>query len=269
MDSPIITLTTDWGPSDFFVGMAKGRLYSDIPNVRVVDITHGLEPFQLSRAIFVTRYACMGFPEGTIHIIDATASNDKRPYIVVRHKDQYFICVDNGLPCAIFGEDASHAVAIDVSRFEKRSSQTFAAYDIFCPVAAMLASGAELSDIGAPLDGFLPYMPICPIFRNEVLKIYVSYIDNYGNAILNITYKEFKDIQAGREFEMNVHGYLITKVVDSYSDANTSGSGRTSLLLTVSTTGYLQIALRQYSAEQYFGLREQDALTVHFKTPSK
>ena len=133
----------------------------------------------------------------------------------------------------------------------------------------MLASGAELSDIGTPLDGFLPYMPICPIFRNEVLKIYVSYIDNYGNAILNITYKEFKDIQAGREFEMNVHGYLITKVVDSYSDANTSGSGRTSLLLTVSTTGYLQIALRQYSAEQYFGLREQDALTVHFKAPSK
>ena len=265
----LVTLTTDWGNSDFFAGMVKGRLYSLIPDVQVVDITHGLEPFQLSRAIFVTRYACMGFPEGTIHIIDATASNDKRPYIVVHHKGQYFICVDNGLPCALFGEDASHAVAIDVSRFEKGASQTFAAYDILCPVAAMLASGAALSDIGTPLDGFLPYMPIRPIFRNDVLKIYVSYIDNYGNAILNITLKEFNDIRAEREFEINVHGYMITKVVDNYSDADTSGSGRTSLLLTVSTTGYLQIALRQYSAEQYFGLREQDALTVHFKTPTK
>ena len=187
MDSPIVTLTTDWGHSDYFVGMAKGRLYSDIPNVRVVDITHGLEPFQLSRAIFVTRYACMGFPEGTIHIIDATASNDKRPYIVVHHKGQYFICVDNGLPCALFGEDASHAVAIDVSRFEKGASQTFAAYDILCPVAAMLASGVALSDIGTPLDGFLPYMPIRPIFRNDVLKIYPNDVDSHFGHVKDFT----------------------------------------------------------------------------------
>ena len=269
MDSPIVTLTTDWGYADFFVGMAKGRLYSDIPHVQVVDITHSLEPFQLTKAIFVVRHACMGFPEGTIHIIDATSHNDQRPYIVVHHKGQYYICMDNGLPCAVFGEDASHAFVLDMSRFQKGNSRNFAAYDIFCPVAALLASGAKPSDLGTPLDGFCPYTPIRPIFTKDVLKVYVSYIDSYGNAVLNITRKEFEDIRDNRDFEMNVHGYSITKVVDNYYEADNAGNGRTALLLTVSSTGYLQIALRQYSAEQFFGLREQESLNVHFKVTTK
>ena len=268
METPIVTLTTDWGYRDYFVGMVKGRLYSDIPNVRVVDITHSLEPFQLSKAIFVTNHACMGFPAGTIHIIDATAPRVvEQPYIVVEHNSQYYICMDNGLPRALFGDDASHAVAINMDNYQQ-AFRTFSAYDIFCPVAAKLATGATLADIGSPLDSFFPYTPTMPvIIQNdivgEVLKLYVIYIDEYGNAILNITYKEFEKVCAKRKYEILVREMMLTSMSSGYFDTKAAES-RHPVIFTASATGYLQIALLHNSAEQYLGLRVNDVINVRF-----
>lgn len=265
MESPIVTLTTDWGYSDYFAGMVKGRLYSSIPNVRVVDVTHGLEPFELARAIFVVRHACMGFPEGTIHVIDNTvARHENDPFVVVEHNHQYYICVDNGLPHAVFGNDMERAVAITAVEYNQDDFRTFAAYDIFCPIATQLAMGADLADLGTPLESLLPYTPIEPILANNLMKLYVDYIDDYGNAILNMTYDEFKRIRGERKFEMQVRELPLKEVVRDYSAAKNSGNGRGAALLTVSATGYLQVALRQYSAEQYFGLSMHDAVIVRF-----
>ena len=265
MESPIVTLTTDWGYRDYFAGMAKGWLYSSIPNVRVVDITHGIEPFQFSKAIFVARQACMGFPAGTIHIIDVTSSRfDDNPYIVVEHNGQYYICMDNGLPRALFGDDAGSAVVINVGQYKEKSFHTFAAFDIYCRVAAMIAGGATLEDIGTPLEAFAPYTPNLPVYAGNMLKTYVSYVDEYGNATLNITYEEFKQIKGQRRFEMWVRENRLTEVVRGYSDAVDAGNGKKALLLTVSSSGYLQVAMRQYSAEQAFGLRLQESVNVIF-----
>ena len=265
MQNPLITLTTDWGYNDFFSGMVKGRLYSSIPNVQVVDITHGLEPFQLARAIFAVRHACMGFPSGTIHIIDATAAHDDTaPYILVEYLQQYYICADNGLPSAVFSDHPFRAVAIGVVEYNHDDFRTFAAYHIYCPVATQLALGASLSDIGAPIEAFCPYMPIHYIQTSNLLKLYIAYIDSYGNAILNISHQEFENIRAERKFEMQVHEVSLSQVDRAYSAASSAGRGRAALLLTVSATGYLQIAMRQYSAEQYFGLRMHESITVRF-----
>lgn len=277
MESPIVTLTTDWGYRDYFAGMVKGRLYSTIPNVRVVDITHGLEPFLLARSIHVVRYACMGFPAGTVHIIDTTAPhNDSNPFIVVEHNSQYYICMDNGLPCAVFGGDASRAVIVAAEAYAATDSHTFAAYDIYCPLAEILARGGRLEDIGSPLEKFCPYTPNLPVYAKDkdhlpqygkdALKLSVAYIDDYGNATLNITYKEFERIRAERPFEMLIRENSLTEVVPNYSFAKKAGNGRGALLLTVSATGHLQLAMRLYSAQQYFGLREQDSITVLFPT---
>ena len=264
MDSPIVTLTTDWGYQDFFAGMVKGWLYTHIPNVRVVDITHGLEPFQLGKAIFVVEHACMGFPAGTIHIIDATSRYDNNPFIVVEHNGQYYICMDNGLPCALFGSGADHAVTVTAVGYDEKDFSTFAAYDIYCRVAAMLADGATMAEIGSPLEAFCPYTPNNPVSVNDKLRVYVAYIDDYGNATLNITYEEFEKIRAGRKFELWVRENSLTEVVKRYSDAKVAGNDRGALLLTVSATGYLQIAMRLYSAQQYFGLRVHESLTIRF-----
>ena len=268
MDSPIVTLTTDWGGQDFFAGMVKGRLYSSIPQVRVVDITHGIEPFQLSKAIFVSRHACMHFPARTIHIIDVSAANvDLRPYVAIEYQGQYYLCMDNGLPSALFEGNDYQAVTISNEAFQYAEDdfRNFAAFHILCPVAIALANGARLSDIGAPADPFWRYTPNLPINSGNNIKLYVSYIDHYGNAYLNIKYEDFKQLLGGRNFEMWVREMKLTEVVHSYSHVEHAGGSRDALMLTVSATGYLQLAVRQYSAEQLFGLRVKDSINVMIK----
>jgi S-adenosylmethionine hydrolase len=209
----------------------------------------------------------MGFPTGTIHIVDVTApKNDDNPYIVVRHNGQYYICMDNGLPRALFGDDVREAVAIDIGDYREKNFRTFAAYDIYCKAAVMLAQGADLADIGTPLEAFCPYTPNQPVLLDGVLKAYIAYIDDYGNATLNITYDEFEQIRANRTFELWVREVKLTEVVRSYSHSRGIGNSKNAILLTVSATGYLQVAMKQYSTEQYFGvgLELQESVIVRF-----
>ena len=70
MKTPIVTLTTDWGTQGFFAGMVKGVLVNMVEGIQVVDITHGIEPFNIMAATFVVKHACLGLPAGTVHIID-------------------------------------------------------------------------------------------------------------------------------------------------------------------------------------------------------
>lgn len=258
MESPIVTLTTDWGDRDFFVGKVKGKLYSYIPNVRVVDITHNIDPYQFQKAIFVVQNGCMDFPKGTIHIIDINSSETaEMPFVVVEYKEQYFICIDNGLPGEVFGREATQSVVIDVPR--ETDFFTFAASDLFCKVAAMLAQGATLDQIGASYELDIRTPRITDV-SNDIIKVPVKYIDSYGNAYLDMTYEQFEELRRGRAFSILVREAQITKMSHSYADVRSGG-----LLLTVSSTGFLQVAIREGSAEQLFGLQNLQAVVITFK----
>lgn len=259
-----MTLTTDWGYCDYFAGMVKSRLYNYIPNVRVVDITHGIEPYQLTNAIFVARQACPRFPKGTIHIIDVKSSQTlNNPFLVVEHEGQYYICTDNGLPHALFGDDYEHMVIIDGIPQES-SFFTFAAYDLFCKVAAMIAQGAQLSELGIPVESLTRYVPYTYIRFGNDIQTHIAYIDSYGNANLNITYEEFEQERHGRRFEVQVHEMNLKRICSSYTDVESSGNRRAALLLTVSATGLLQLAIREGSAEQLLGLKLLESINIRF-----
>ncbi len=260
----IVTLTTDWGYRDFFAGKVKGKLYSYIPGVEVVDITHGIEPYRLYDAIFVVRHSCLDFPPGTIHIIDVCSSQTAQsPFVVVRYRDQYYICTDNGLPYIVFGADASEAVIIDNIN-QEGSFYTFAASDLFCKVASMIAHGAALADLGIPVDAFMHITPFNNLPLPDGIKTYIAYIDAYGNANLNISYEEFENLRRGRQFKMWVQEQILTEVVPSYINARASGNSRAALLLTVSSTGLLQIAIREGSAADLMNLRPQESINIRF-----
>ena len=265
MERQIVTLTTDWGYRDFFAGIVKGRLYSYIPSVEVVDITHGIEPYKLLDAIFVVRHACPAFPPGTIHIIDiASSKSDETPFLVVHYRDQYYICTDNGLPFSLFGDSPCEAVAIG-DMPQKGPACTFAASDLFCKVASMLAHGASLTDIGTPVNSFRRSTPYNNTPLPNGIKTYIAYIDSYGNADLNISYEEFECLRKGRRFSMMVQEQTLTEIVPGYINAKASGNSRAGLLLTVSSTGLLQIAIRDGSAEQLFNLRVLQTINIDFR----
>lgn len=254
MSSPIVTLTTDWGYSDYYIGRVKGKLYSYIPGVQVVDITHGIPSFQLTHATYVVKYACMDYPPGTIHIIDVCSSQTpEQPFVVVEYKEQYYICTDNGLPTAVFGQEKYDAVVID-KIYQETNSYTFAACDLFCKVAAMLANGASLSDIGFPAETLVMRPLMKPDLSKNPMEVHVIYVDGYGNCNLNITYDEFQQVTKGHSFEVCVQELVVRKLSLGYVDGEKQARPRASLILTVSSLGYLQLAINNGNAAQYFNL---------------
>lgn len=264
MGSPIVTLTTDWGYGDYYIGRVKGKIYSYIPNVQVVDITHGIPPFQITRATYVVKYGCLGFPPGTIHIIDVCSSQTpEQPFIVVEYAGQYFICTDNGLPAAVFGTDNIKAVVIDNINQES-DSYTFAACDLFCKVAALLANGATLEDIGFAADTLVKKTPLSLDFSQNPIEVQVVYVDGYGNCNLNITYDEFEQARKGRDFEVMVREVAVTKLFRSYVDAERRARPRASLILTVSSLGCLQLAINNGNAAQMFNLQYLSTVKIKF-----
>lgn len=265
MSSTIITLTTDWGYCDFFSGKVKGKLYSYIPDVQVVDVTHGLVNHDLLRASFIVKHGCLGFPPGTIHIIDVNSNqNSGHAFVVVEYQQQYFICTDNGLPWMVFGDRFSRAVQIAGINMES-DFYTFVASDLFCKVAAELAKGADLYSLGTPTTQLVRQQPLSTNIYDDHIQVYITYIDNYGNADLNITYDEFVQLCAGRGFSMNVNGVTLNKIQHGYTESSHRNIISSELMLTVSSSGHLQIALPQASAERLIGLRVLSNYSIYFK----
>lgn len=264
MSTTIVTLTTDWGYADFFAGSVKGKLLSYIPGVQVVDITHAIPQYQIIRATFVVKHSCFDFPAGTIHIIDLCSSQStEHPFIAVECEGHYFICTDNGLPAAVFGSKPYKAVVIDGIRLDT-PSQNFAARDLFCKVAALLAQGTPLDELGFPLDELCPSTPLVTSTYDNYIKVHVAYVDSYGNCYLNITFDEFEAFRQGRRFEMLVHEFRISKIVHSYIEMDNSSPLRVPLMLTLSSTGYLELAMAYANASELCNLQTNETFVVKF-----
>jgi hypothetical protein len=258
MSRPIVTLTTDWGDAGFFAGMVKGLLYSHIEDVQVVDITHSMEAYNVMTATFVVRQACMGFPAGTIHIIDVAT---RQPYLCVKARGQYFLCCDNGLPSMAFGNDIEDARLLQINN---NSILNFAAYSLFARVAVLLARGASMNDLGEPAQ-LAPRTMQNYIMQGDNYRIYVHYIDHYGNAYLGMSYKEFEEIRQGRSFVLSLRDLEVTELTIGYYSQHTSTDPRHRLHLTVSATGMLELAIKEGSLAQLVGLRVSESVLLRFK----
>lgn len=259
MKTPIVTLTTDWGEGDFFAGMVKGLLYSQIEGVQVVDITHRLEAFNVMTATFVVRQACLGFPPGTVHIVDV---HTQQPFLCVKVRGQYFLCCDNGLPSMAFGDEIE-----DISQLPIQDGgvYNFAAYSIFARVAAMLIQGASMRDLGPRPTQLVQRTMTNYLQQGDSYRIYVHYVDSYGNAYLGMTYREFEELRAGRQFVLTVLDQEVTELMTGYYQQHVSNDPRRKLRLTVSATGYLELAVKESSLMQLMGIRVNSSVLLRFK----
>ncbi|MBP5678060.1 MAG: SAM-dependent chlorinase/fluorinase [Bacteroidales bacterium] len=259
MSTPIVTLTTDWGEQDFFAGMVKGMLMSNVDGVRVVDISHRLKAYDVMTASFVVKQACLGFPPGTVHIIDVAT---QAPYVALRSHGQYFLCSDNGLPSQALGDTVEEAVTLPA---KDNAIYTFAAYNLFTPAAIHLLRGGALSDLGPACDNILQrpmptYMP-----QGEYYRIFVLYVDSYGNAYLGISFKEFEELRAGRNFTMQVREMEVSELTTSYYRQAPTADPKKMMLLTVSSTGQMELAMREGSLAQLAGLKAGASVLLRFK----
>ncbi|MEH6407753.1 MAG: SAM-dependent chlorinase/fluorinase, partial [Leeuwenhoekiella sp.] len=217
---PIITLTTDFGLKDHFAGAVKGAIYSELNDVRIVDISHSVSPFHIMEAAYIIQNAYKNFPEGTIHIIGIDSEqNPENQHIAVKLDGQYFICANNGIVSLITRTIVpEEMVEINI---HDRITTNFTVLDVFVQVASHIARGGTLGVIGKPLKELREITGIMPVINKEQKQIIgnVIYVDNYGNVVTNITKKLFEEIGKGREFRITARTAHFNKIYNRYSDA--------------------------------------------------
>jgi S-adenosyl-L-methionine hydrolase (adenosine-forming) len=186
----IITLTTDFGSKDPFVGIMKGVMLNINPLITIIDITHDISPQNILEAAIAVEASFSYFPHKTIHVVvvDPGVGSDRRP-LIVSADYHYFIGPDNGVFSRIYKKseslDVIHATAEHY--FLPRRSATFHGRDVFAPIAAWLAKGIHIERFGDPITDYVTLPLPAPVFLQEnTIEGEVVYIDRFGNLITNI-----------------------------------------------------------------------------------
>lgn len=255
---PIITLTTDFGLTDAYVGVIKGVILGIAPEARIVDISHAVEPQNILEASFLLLAAYGYFPPGSIHVavVDPGVGTSRKP-LAIRTPVCTFVGPDNGLFVPVLmAEDLSDrdgrlrpgASAVELRNPKYRLpeiSSTFHGRDIFAPAAAYLANGTDLSALGPPVRQIQPGEPIEPRSDPDGVRGQIVHIDHFGNAVSNIS---AGSVPAGAI--VSAAGQEIGPLSSTYQ----SGP----VVALAGSTGLIEIAARNGSAQEQLGLRVGD-----------
>jgi S-adenosylmethionine hydrolase len=188
----VITLLTDFGTADYFVGAVKGAILSVNPQAVIVDLTHEITPQDIATGAFTLLAAYKTFPAGTIHVgvVDPGVGSTRRP-VIVSANEQFFVGPDNGLFTYIYDRESSHKVFHVTAEkyFRPDPSSTFHGRDIFAPVAAALSNGVKPHKFGPKItDAVRLPIPLEPEkLNNGNIRARIIHIDRFGNCITNIT----------------------------------------------------------------------------------
>ena len=219
---PIITLTTDFGTTDGKVACIKGCILSMQPDASIVDISHDIEPYNLTQTGYIVKNAYSHFPKGSIHIISVDSFHHKdRKFLVCKADGHYFIMADNGLLSLILYDikpESIHEITLN-NRFD--DVVNFTSTDIFVPVAVHLYKGGIPEIIGREIKQIKEITYPKPYF-NENEKILIGevvYIDHFGNAVSNISKEIFEQyFLAFKDFNVKFRGFSTKKIVKKYTD---------------------------------------------------
>jgi len=254
----IITLTSDWGLKDHYMGAVKGAILRQFPDACIVDISHSIPPFDMNQAAFIIRNFYRNFPEETIHIIAInTEAAIETPHTIVKYNGHYFIGADNGIFSLIFDSKPDRIIELDM--IQDSDYFTFSARDVFVKVACHIASGKSIEELGHVRDKLTQKMAFQPVIQGDLIKGKVIYIDNYENVFTNITEKLFKTAVKGRKFILTFRSptYRITSISQSYQDVNEG-----EMLALFSTSGHLEIAINKGKASSLLGLKTDTPVTI-------
>lgn len=254
----IITLLTDFGPSSPYPAEMKGVLLSSCRAV-LVDIAHDVAPHDVAQGAYLLAAAAPEFPAGTIHlaVVDPGVGTG-RLALAVASGGQFLVGPDNGLlmrAARALGTPRAHA--IDAARFARRpASSTFHGRDLFAPAAAALACGLPVERIGPPAASPVELAEIQPACAPGTLQGQVVYCDRFGNLVTNIPGGWLDDLRAPLVMEHG-RGPAALRPVLTYAQGAIG-----ELLVLVSSSGTLEIAVTAGSAAEALGLGAGDTVAI-------
>lgn len=257
----IITLSTDFGLEDPYVGALKGVILGINPQVRLVDLTHALSHHHLLEAAFILNAAFPYFPQGTIHlaVVDPGVGGDRR-LIVILDKDDLWVGPDNGLFSLVLKNhpEAELFHLTNQAYFLENISNTFQARDILAPAAAHLSLGISPFKMGKALsDPVLLDIPEPEIEKNRFIRGQVLWADHFGNLMTNISEKMLLPFRSGPGLRIFIGTHKILGIQQSYIQSQPGG-----LLALIGSAGYLEIACNLDRADDLIGFKAGGNLKV-------
>ncbi|TPD67332.1 SAM hydrolase/SAM-dependent halogenase family protein [Flavobacterium microcysteis] len=272
----IITLTTDFGYKDHFVGSLKGKIYSEYPEARIVDISHEIDLFNVSEASYMIGSSYQSFPKGTVHIIGVDSElHPETQHIAMQWNDQYFICADNGILSLLIQKIIPQKiVSINI---HDRLGINATAMDVFVTVACHLARGGLLNVIGKEITKIKEVTELQAVVSqdNSSIKGYAIYIDHFGNVVTNISKQLFTKVGKGRKYEVNFKNYKLRTILPNYSsivnfEQNSIKFYEGKELALFNEAGFLEIAIYRSNpnsvggASSLLGLKYRDFVSINF-----
>jgi len=254
----IITFTSDFGTKDHYAAAVKARIFNFNPNIQVIDISHNVEHYNVAHGAFVLNSVFRDFPKGTVHLIAINSLNEANDkYIAARVEDHFFVGTDNGF-FSLMSEKPAIAVEI---LYDKNVVPTFPEKNIFAFAAVSLASGKNLYDLGPNLaSNTLKRMVSRKLKANKnLIEGNVVHIDNYGNAITNISKSLYEETAQGRSSVLAFGREHIETIQNVYHQSENGDA-----VALFNDLGLLEIAIKNGSASQLLGLHYDSQVRVSF-----
>jgi S-adenosylmethionine hydrolase len=257
----IITLTTDLGLKDYYVAGLKGCILSQLPEAKIIDISHEIPAFNISVAAFCLKNCYKDFPEGSIHIIGVRPEADEHTkHLVIKQNGHYFIGADNGMFSLLFDEIPQEI--FDINIISDEDKRTFPTKNIFVTVACHIGRGGTLELIGNKINNISERTNFQPVIEEDVIRGMAMYIDSYGNITTNITRSLFNMVGNNREFSIVFRrsDYNIHELKFNYNEVPEGEK-----LALFSTNNHLEISINKGNASKLFGIKLSDIIRIEFK----
>ena len=261
--SPIITLITDFGSRDPFVGIMKGVILNINPLATIIDITHDVTPQNIQEASFAIGASYGYFPHRTIHVVvvDPGVGSARRPLLVTAGL-HYFIGPDNGLFSRIYetAEDLSVLHVTADHYFLTRERSTFDGKDVFAPLAGWLSKGIQITKFGDPVDDYTSIPAPVPLKKGEdSIEGEVIFVDHFGNLITNISRNDIGTLtesRPGMKLKISTKGNDVL-FTEFYSQAADEG-----MHAVVNSFGYLELFVNLGSASSIYAIKAGEKVEV-------
>lgn len=260
----ILSITTDFGLTNGFVGVMKGVIYGIAPDVKIVDISQLISPQNVLEGAYAMWRAVPFFPPGSVHVgvIDPGVGTKRRP-IGAHLGDQYFIAPDNGLLTPLILDAERDGAIMEFVHLDNpnywlpKVSNTFHGRDIFAPTGAHLAAGVSLSELGTPItDPFRLDMPR-PEKTEDGWLAHVTIIDVFGNLTTDLPADALK---GRRDVVIRVHGHEIDVIIESYGHRETGD-----LVAVVDSEDYIEISVVNGNAARMLNASTGDEVEILLK----
>ncbi|MGO4906332.1 SAM hydrolase/SAM-dependent halogenase family protein [Flavobacterium sp. W20_MBD1_R3] len=272
----IITLTSDYGLKDHFVGALKGKILSEYSEAKIIDISHDIDPFNTVEASYIISASYASFPKGTVHLIGVDMEHNKEnKHIVLQWHDHFFIAADNGILSMLSQKFVPQKmVAINI---HDRLPNEATDLDVFVKVACHLAKGGLMNVIGKEINTIKQVTDLKAVLAvdGNSLNGHVIYIDHFGNVVTNISKKYFIEVAKGRPYEIVMKTKNIKTILPNYSSIANSDkypikSYEGEKLAIFNEAGFLEIAIFRSnpsnvgSANSLLGLNYRDVIIIKF-----